>query len=391
MPVLPEIDATADELTRIFRDLHANPEIGFEEVRTSGIVAEKLREYGFDEVHEKIAGTGVVGILRGKGAGNRRVGLRADMDALPITETSGLDYASQTPDRMHACGHDGHTTMLLGAARYLADSRNFDGTAVFIFQPAEEGLGGARGMIADGLFQRFPVDEVYGMHNQPNGQPNRAMICKGAAMAGASFFDITVKGKGSHAAMPQQSRDALVAASALVGQFQTILGRNMPPLEQAVLSVTQIHAGSAYNVVPETARIAGTIRFFKPEIRDLMQSRMREICQGFELAYGLQIGVEFREIFDVLVNDDTLSDEWLAAASDIVGDANVDDTIAPFTGSEDFADMLQVVPGAYGNLGHAGTVPLHNPGFVLDPEILPVGASIYARLIERRLPLGTAA
>lgn len=333
MPVLPEIDATADELTRIFRDLHANPEIGFEEVRTSGIVAEKLREYGFDEVHEKIAGTGVVGILRGKGAGNRRVGLRADMDALPITETSGLDYASQTPDRMHACGHDGHTTMLLGAARYLADSRNFDGTAVFIFQPAEEGLGGARGMIADGLFQRFPVDEVYGMHNQPNGQPNRAMICKGAAMAGASFFDITVKGKGSHAAMPQQSRDALVAASALVGQFQTILGRNMPPLEQAVLSVTQIHAGSAYNVVPETARIAGTIRFFKPEIRDLMQSRMREICQGFELAYGLQIGVEFREIFDVLVNDDTLSDEWLAAASDIVGDANVDDTIAPFTGS----------------------------------------------------------
>lgn len=391
MPVLPEIDATAAELTRIFRDLHANPEIGFEEVRTSGIVAEKLREYGFDEVHEKIAGTGVVGILRGKGAGNRRVGLRADMDALPITETSGLDYASQTPDRMHACGHDGHTTMLLGAARYLADSRNFDGTAVFIFQPAEEGLGGARGMIADGLFQRFPVDEVYGMHNQPNGQPNRAMICKGAAMAGASFFDITVKGKGSHAAMPQQSRDALVAASALVGQFQTILGRNMPPLEQAVLSVTQIHAGSAYNVVPETARIAGTIRFFKPEIRDLMQSRMREICQGFELAYGLQIGVEFREIFDVLVNDDTLSDEWLAAASDIVGDANVDDTIAPFTGSEDFADMLQVVPGAYGNLGHAGTVPLHNPGFVLDPEILPVGASIYARLIERRLPLGTAA
>ncbi|MDB6180662.1 M20 aminoacylase family protein [Paracoccus fistulariae] len=391
MPVLPEIDATAAELSRIFRDLHANPEIGFEEVRTSGIVAEKLREYGFDEVHEKIAGTGVVGILRGKGAGNRRIGLRADMDALPITETSGLDYASQTPDRMHACGHDGHTTMLLGAARYLADSRNFDGTAVFIFQPAEEGLGGARGMIADGLFQRFPVDEVYGMHNQPNGKPNRAMICKGAAMAGASFFDITVKGKGSHAAMPQQSRDALVAASALVGQFQTILGRNMPPLEQAVLSVTQIHAGSAYNVVPETARIAGTIRFFKPEIRDLMQSRMREICQGFELAYGLQIGVEFREIFDVLVNDDTLSDEWLAAASDIVGDANVDDTIAPFTGSEDFADMLQVVPGAYGNLGHAGTVPLHNPGFVLDPEILPVGASIYARLIERRLPLGNAA
>lgn len=391
MPILPEIDATKPELTAIFRDLHANPEIGFEEVRTSGIVAEKLRDFGFDEVHENIAKTGVVGVLRGKGAGNRRIGLRADMDALPINETSGLDYASQNSGRMHACGHDGHTTMLLGAAKYLADSRNFDGTAVFIFQPAEEGLGGARGMIADGLFQRFPVDEVYGMHNQPNGQPNRAMICKGAAMAGASFFDIAVTGKGSHAAMPQQSRDALVVASALVGQFQTILGRNMPALDQAVLSVTQIHAGSAYNVVPETAQIAGTIRFFRPEVRDLMQTRMREICDGFAVAYGVQIDVTFNEIFDVLLNDDTLAGEWVAAASDVVGTDNVTDDSPPFTGSEDFADMLQIVPGAYGNLGHAGTVPLHNPGFVLDPEILPVGASIYARLIERRLPLGNAA
>lgn len=391
MPILPEIDATKPELTAIFRDLHANPEIGFEEVRTSGIVAEKLRDFGFDEVHENIAKTGVVGVLRGKGAGNRRIGLRADMDALPINETSGLDYASQNSGRMHACGHDGHTTMLLGAAKYLADSRNFDGTAVFIFQPAEEGLGGARGMIADGLFQRFPVDEVYGMHNQPNGQPNRAMICKGAAMAGASFFDIAVTGKGSHAAMPQQSRDALVVASALVGQFQTILGRNMPALDQAVLSVTQIHAGSAYNVVPETAQIAGTIRFFRPEVRDLMQTRMREICDGFAVAYGVQIDVTFNEIFDVLLNDDTLAGEWVAAASDVVGTDNVTDDSPPFTGSEDFADMLQIVPGAYGNLGHAGTVPLHNPGFVLDPAVLPVGASIYARIIERRLPLEDAA
>ena len=391
MPILPEIDAAKPELTAIFRDLHANPEIGFEEVRTSGIVAAKLKEFGFDEVHENVAKTGVVGILRGKGAGNRRIGLRADMDALPIVETSGLDYASRNHGRMHACGHDGHTTMLLGAAKYLAESRNFDGTAVFIFQPAEEGLGGARGMIADGLFQRFPVDEVYGMHNQPTGRPNRAMICKGAAMAGASFFDITVTGKGSHAAMPQQSRDALVVASALVGQFQTILGRNMPPLDQAVLSVTQIHAGSAYNVVPETARLAGTIRFFKPEVRDLMQARMRDICSGFAVAYGVQIDIAFDEIFDVLLNDDSLADEWVAAAADVVGAENVTDDSPPFTGSEDFADMLQIVPGAYGNLGHAGTVPLHNPGFVLDPEILPVGASIYARLIERRLPLENAA
>ena len=391
MPNLPEIDAAAPDLEAVFRDLHANPEIGFEEVRTAGIVAAKLREYGLDEVHEGIGKTGIVGLLKGKGQGNRRVGLRADMDALPIHEASGVDYASRNAGRMHACGHDGHTTMLLGAAKYLAASRNFDGTAVFIFQPAEEGLGGARGMIADGLFQRFPVDEVYGMHNQPNGKSGQATICRGAAMAGASFFDITVSGKGSHAAMPQQSRDALVVASSLVGQFQTILGRNVDPLDKAVLSVTQIHAGSAYNVVPETATLAGTIRFFRPEVRDLMQARMRDICEGMGKAHGVTVTVDFREIFDVLVNDADLTDAWAQAAADVVGEQQVDTDSAPFTGSEDFADMLHAVPGAYGNLGHAGTVPLHNPGFVLDPGILPVGASIYARLIERRLPLGNAA
>ncbi|MFL2778108.1 MAG: M20 aminoacylase family protein [Paracoccus marcusii] len=387
MPNLPEIDAAVPELTEIFRDLHAHPEIGMEEVRTSAVVAAKLREWGVDEVHEGVGRTGVVGIVHGRGQGNRRIGLRADMDALPIQEATGLPHASTQAGKMHACGHDGHTTMLLGAAQYLARTRNFDGTAVLIFQPAEEGLGGARAMIADGLFQRFPVDEVYGMHNQPTGQPGRATLCKGPAMAGASFFDITVTGKGSHAAMPQQSRDALVAASGLVGQFQTILGRNVAPLDQAVLSVTQIHAGSAYNVVPETATLAGTIRFFRPEVRDLMQARMRAICEGAAQAFDLRITCEFREIFDVLVNDADLSDAWTQAAADVLGADNVRDDSQPFTGSEDFADMLQQVPGAYGNLGHAGTVPLHNPGFVLDEGILPVGASIYARLIERRLPV----
>ncbi|WP_408593681.1 M20 aminoacylase family protein [Paracoccus marcusii] len=387
MPNLPEIDAAVPELTEIFRDLHTHPEIGMEEVRTSAVVAAKLREWGVDEVHEGVGRTGVVGIVHGRGQGNRRIGLRADMDALPIQEATGLPHASTQAGKMHACGHDGHTTMLLGAAQYLARTRNFDGTAVLIFQPAEEGLGGARAMIADGLFQRFPVDEVYGMHNQPTGQPGRATLCKGPAMAGASFFDITVTGKGSHAAMPQQSRDALVAASGLVGQFQTILGRNVAPLDQAVLSVTQIHAGSAYNVVPETATLAGTIRFFRPEVRDLMQARMRAICDGAAQAFDLRITCEFREIFDVLVNDADLSDAWTQAAADVLGADNVRDDSQPFTGSEDFADMLQQVPGAYGNVGHAGTVPLHNPNFVLDEGILPVGASIYARLIERRLPV----
>ena len=387
MPNLPEIDAALPELTAIFRDLHAHPEIGLEEVRTSAIVAARLRDWGVDEVHEGVGRTGVVGILRGRGHGNRRIGLRADMDALPIQEATGLAHASTHAGKMHACGHDGHTTMLLGAAQYLARTRNFDGTAVLIFQPAEEGLGGARAMIADGLFQRFPVDEVYGMHNSPNGRPGTASISRGAAMAGASFFDITVHGQGSHAAMPHQSRDALVIATALVGQLQTILSRNVAPLDTCVLSVTQIHSGSAYNVVPQTATLAGTIRYFKPEVIELVETRMRELCAGLGQAYGVRIELELRNVFNVLMNDDALSEAWLDAAADVVGRDAVQDGEEPATGSEDFADMLQVVPGAYGRVGHAGTMPLHNPGFVLDEGILPVGASVYARLIERRLPV----
>jgi len=387
MPVLPQIDANAATLTEIFQDLHANPEIGFQESRTAAVVAGHLRAWGIDEVHTGIAGTGVVGIVHGHGRGNRRIGLRADMDALPIHEATGLAYASKIAGTMHACGHDGHTTMLLGAARYLADSRNFDGTAVLIFQPAEEGLGGARGMIADGLFERFPCDEVYGMHNSPSGQPGKVSLRKGPAMAGASFFDITITGRGSHAAMPQNSRDAVMIASALVGQIQTVVSRNIAPTEPCVLSVTQIHAGSAYNVVPETATLSGTLRFFADEVRDLAQSRVRALCAGFALAHGATIEVDFREVFDVLQNDADLADAYLQAAADVVGPDNVSDGDGLATGSEDFADMLKVVPGAYCRVGHLGDIPLHNPGFVLDPGILPVGASIMARIVERRLPL----
>jgi len=386
MPILPIIADSSDELTGIFKDLHAHPEIGFTETRTASVVAEKLREYGVDEVHTGIARTGVVGLIRGKGRGNRRIGLRADMDALPIHEETNLAYSSTSPGTMHACGHDGHTTMLLGAAKHLAGTREFDGTAVLIFQPAEEGLGGARGMLADGLFDKFPCDEVYGMHNAPNGRPGKVGICKGAAMAGASFFDIIVQGKGSHAAMPQQSRDPLVIASALVGQLQTIVSRNVPPLQTCVLSVTQIHAGSAYNIVPDTAALAGTIRYFSDEVRDLAEMRMKELCDGFASAFGVRIRLDLRNTFDVLMNDAGLSDAYLEAASDIVGAGNISGTDDPVTGSEDFADMLKVVPGAYCRVGHSGTVGLHNPGFFLDPAILPVGASIMARIVERRLP-----
>jgi hippurate hydrolase len=385
MTILPLIAEAAPELDAIFKDLHAHPEIGFQEHRTAGIVAAKLEEYGVDEVHTGIAGTGVVGLIKGNREGTRRVGLRADMDALPITELTNLPYASTNPGVMHACGHDSHTTMLLGAAKHLAATRDFAGTAVLIFQPAEEGLGGARGMIADGLFDRFPCNEVYGMHNSPNGKPGTIGICKGTAMAGASFFDITIQGKGSHAAMPQQSRDPLVIASALVGSLQTILSRNVAPLDTCVLSVTQLHSGSAYNIVPDTATLAGTIRYFKDDVIKLAETRMRELCAGFAVAYGVEIHIDLRNIFDVLVNDADLSDAYLEAATDIVGKDNISGTDEPATGSEDFADMLKLVPGAYCRIGHSGTTGLHNPSFFLDPDILPVGASVMARIVERRL------
>jgi hippurate hydrolase len=256
---------------------------------------------------------------------------------------------------------------------------------VLIFQPAEEGLGGARAMLAEGVFDRFPCDEVYGMHNAPNGEPGTVGICKGAAMAGASFFDIVVQGKGSHAAMPHQSRDPLIIASALVGQLQTIVSRNVAPLDTCVVSVTQIHAGSAYNVVPDTATLAGTIRYFKDTVCELAETRMRDLCAGFEKAYGVEIRLDLRNIFDVLMNDAALSDAYMDAACDIVGSDKVSRTDEPATGSEDFADMLKGVPGAYCRVGHSGSMGLHNPGFFLDPEILPVGASIMARIVERRM------
>ncbi|AXI43835.1 M20 aminoacylase family protein [Sulfitobacter sp. SK011] len=387
MNILPIIADSKDELETIFRDLHAHPEIGFTEVRTSGIVAEALRSYGVDEVHTGLGETGVVALIKGKGNGNRRVGLRADMDALPIHEATGLPYASQNDGVMHACGRDSHTTMLLGAAKHLAATRDFDGTAVVVFQPAEEGLGGARQMLAEGLFELFPVDEIFGMHNSPNGKPGKVGICKGPAMAGAAFFDIHIKGKGSHAARPSDSKDALIIAASLASELQTILSRNIPAQDVVVLSVTQLHSGVAYNVVPDTATLAGTVRYFNDEMYTLAATRMQSICDGMAAMHAVEITLDLRNVFDVLINDDALSDAYMQAAGDIVGLENLDPNTPPVTGSEDFADMLKVVPGAYCTVGHAGTMPLHNPEYVLDPSILPVGASIMARIVERRLPL----
>ncbi len=382
MPIIDRIADFAGELTSIRRDFHEHPELGMEEVRTSGIVARLLTEWGV-EVHTGIGKTGVVGVLKGKGGG-RTIGLRADMDALPIDERSNLPFASKTPGVMHACGHDAHTTMLLGAARYLAETRDFAGTAVFIFQPAEEGLGGARAMLADDLFTRFPCDEIYGMHNNPNGAPGHVGVKPGQAMAGADFFDIHVRAFGSHAAMPQASKDPIVIAASLVAQLQTIVSRNIKPTEPIVLSVTQIHAGSAYNVIPSVCTISGTMRYFDPETADLVRQRIRELCAGIASAYNVEIEFDNREIFDVLVNDAALSDVMLEAAGEIVGSENATVTETVKMGSEDFSDMLRAVPGAYCTVGHEGTIPLHNDAFYLDESILPVGASIYAKLIERR-------
>ena len=381
MSALPEIQAFADYLTAIRRDLHQHPEIGFEEHRTSARVAELLESWGID-VTRGLGKTGVVGVLEGSRPG-RTIGLRADMDALPMEERTNLPYASRNPGLFHGCGHDGHTAMLLGAARYLAENSTFSGRAVFIFQPAEEGLGGARAMLEDGLFDRFPCDEIYGMHNSPYQAHSRLSVRAGLAQAGASFFDIRIDGKGAHGAMPHMARDPITIGAGLVKELQDIMARNIDPLHSAVLSVTRFQAGTAYNVIPDHAVLAGTFRYLSTEDRDMMDRRIRQICIGLGKAHGVIITPEIREIFGVLSNDPDCVDALIDVARDIVGDMAVAD--APITmGSEDMADLLAVVPGAFFNLGHDGAVPLHSPGYIFDDTILPVGASLLARLVECR-------
>ncbi|MDQ8730777.1 M20 aminoacylase family protein [Bradyrhizobium sp. LHD-71] len=384
MPVIERINHYQNELVAIRHDLHAHPEIGFEEVRTSNIVADLLEKWGIT-VHRGIGGTGVVGELKGRHDGNRRIGLRADMDALPIQEETGLPYASTAPGKMHACGHDGHTTILLGAARYLAETRDFAGTAVFVFQPAEEGLGGARAMLQDGLFKKFPCDEIYGLHNAPNRKPGRVAVFPGAAMAGADFFDFHIKGRGSHGARPNEARDPIIAAVAVAQALQTIVSRNNHPRTPLVVSVTQIHAGSAYNVIPADATISGTVRAFSDDARALVRKRMKEIAAGVAATYGVDVEVSSRDIFTVLENHPEQTEAYADVAREIVGDENLSTAVEPVMGSEDFADMLRVTPGAYCWVGHACDKPVHNPEFVFDDAIIPIGASLMARIVERRL------
>lgn len=384
MPVIDHIKRYQGDLVAIRHDLHAHPELGFEEVRTSGIVADLLESWGIT-VTRGVGVTGVIGELKGKHDGNRRIGLRADMDALPIQEATGLPYASIVPGKMHACGHDGHTTMLLGAARYLAETRNFAGTAVFVFQPAEEGLGGARAMLKDNLFTRFPCDEIYGLHNSPNRRPGRVSVFPGAAMAGADFFDFVIKGKGSHGARPQESRDPVMAAVAIAQAVQTIVSRNNNPRTPLVVSVTQIHAGSAYNVVPGDATVSGTVRAFSDEARAMVRRRMKDIAAGVAATFDVEVKLDTRDIFTVLENHPDQTAFYADVAREIVGEENVSTAHEPAMGSEDFADMLRAIPGAYCWVGHSGDKPLHNPEYTFDDTIIPIGASLMAGIIERRL------
>ena len=386
MDIVERLRAFHDELTATRRDIHAHPELGFEEERTSDLVAEQLAELGI-EVHRGIGKTGVVGRLR-VGNSPRAIGLRADMDCLPIPESNTFIYRSQNQGRMHACGHDGHTTMLLGAARYLAQTRNFDGTVHFIFQPAEEGLGGGEAMVKDGLFDEFPCDAIFGMHNRPGLAVGKFQIRPGAMMAGGAFFDITVTGRGAHGARPESGVDPVLAASHIATALQSIVARNVRPLDTVVVSVTQIHAGDAYNVIPEKAVLRGTARCFSRATMALVEERMRQIAEGIAAGFGATASLDFRALFPPLVNAADETRFIAECAADIVGEDNVNRNAGLVMASEDFSYMLERVPGAYIQIGNGdgeGACEVHNPSYDFNDAAIPYGAALFARLVERRL------
>ena len=386
MAVDERIARMHEELTGWRRDIHAHPELGFEENRTAGLVADRLRAFGC-EVHTGIGKTGVVGVLRA-GRSKASIGLRADMDALPIQEANSFAHRSKRDGKMHACGHDGHTTMLLGAAKYLAETKNFDGTVNFIFQPAEEGIGGAQAMIADGLFEKFPCDSVFGMHNRPGLPVGKFAVRAGAMMAGGAFFDIDITGKGAHGARPESSVDTVVVAAQIIGALQTIVSRNAPPRETAVVSVTQIHAGNAYNVIPQTARLSGTVRAFSRDVMALVERSMRRIAKGVAEGFGATAEVDFRFIFAPLVNDLEQAEFAARMCAEVVGEDNVVRDPPPNMASEDFSFMLEKVPGCYFNVGNGAgesICEVHNPGYDFNDAALPLGASVLARIVETKL------
>jgi hippurate hydrolase len=368
-------------------DLHSHPETAFEEVRTAGIVAEKLAGFGL-EVHRGLAKTGVVGVLKA-GRSGRAIGLRADMDALHLAELNGFAHRSQHEGKMHACGHDGHTTMLLGAAKYLAEARNFDGTIYFIFQPAEENEAGGRVMVDEGLFRQFPCEGVYGMHNMPGIPVGQMGVMPGPMMASADFFQIDVKGIGAHGAFPHTGVDPIVIASEIVLALQRIVSRSVDPLQQAVVSVTQFNSGFTSNVIPETATLKGTTRAFLPEVQDMMEREMKRIADGVAAAHGAQAKFLYDRRYPPTINSPDETEIAAAAAARVVGEENVRRDLPPVMGAEDFGWMLKAKPGCYvwiGNGDEPGGCHVHNPNYDFNDEILPIGASYWAALVEQVLP-----
>ncbi|WP_372571348.1 M20 aminoacylase family protein [Ruegeria jejuensis] len=386
MPVKNRFAELQDEITAWRRDIHANPEILFDTHRTSALVAEKLREFGCDDVVTGIGRTGVVGVIKGKtDTAGKVIGLRADMDALPIHEATGLDYASKTPGAMHACGHDGHTAMLLGAAKYLAETRNFDGTAVIIFQPAEEGGGGGREMCEDGMMDRWGIQEVYGMHNWPGQPVGSFAIRPGAFFAATDQFEITLEGKGGHAAKPQTTVDSTVMASKVVLALQTIVSRNADPTDQLVVSVTSFETSSnAFNVIPQKVFLKGTVRTMSTEMRDLAEQRIKEICAGIATTFGGTAEVTYHRGYPVMVNSEAQTEFAASVARDVSGSCND----APLVmGGEDFAFMLEERPGAYILVGNGDTAMVHHPEYNFNDEAIPAGCSWWAEIVEQRMPV----
>jgi hippurate hydrolase len=385
MPIVNRVADLHNEIKEWRRDFHAHPELRYDVHRTAGSVAEKLKSFGCDEVVPGIGRTGVVGVIRGRKSGSKVIGLRADMDALPLEEETGLPYKSTVPGKMHACGHDGHTAMLLGAAKYLAETRNFAGTAVVIFQPAEEGGAGALAMVKDGLISRFGIQEVYGMHNYPGLPIGQFAIRPGAMMAAADHLQIEIEGKGGHAARPHLSIDTILVGAQMINQLQSIVARNVDPLEAAVVSVCMFQAGHTDNVIPQHAVLRGTARSLTPEVRELLHLRIGEVVEGTARLYGATAKVTYTNGYPVVVNHERQTAFAADVAREIAGKDKVDIDVPPVMGAEDFAFMLAERPGAFIFVGNGDSAGLHHPAYDFNDETIPVGTSYWVRLAETAL------
>jgi amidohydrolase len=386
MPIINRIADLHAEITAWRRDIHAHPELQYDVHRTAASVADKLKSFGCDEVVTGIGRTGVVGVIRGgKGAGSRVIGLRADMDALPIEEANDVPYKSTVPGKMHACGHDGHTAMLLGAARYLAETRNFDGTAVVIFQPAEEGGAGGKAMVQDGLMDRFRIEEVYGMHNYPGLPVGEFALRPGPLLASADRITIEIEGRGGHAARPHFSIDTILVGAQIVSQIQSIVARNVDPLHAAVISICVFQAGTTDNVIPQTALLRGTARSLTPEVRDLLERRLHEVVEGTARLYGATAKLTYKRDYPVTRNHERQAAFAADIAAQVVGSERVDHDVAPVMGAEDFSFMLEARPGAFIFVGNGDSAGLHHPAYDFNDEVIPIGTSYWVKLVETAL------